>query len=247
MNPKPAVDIRELDRAHVWHPYTQMQTAPSPHTHSARTRRVPLHRGRPAPARRNLIVVGQHPRAQPSAIERRACSAGRRTGARDFRRLHASAGRRSRREADKRSSSRTESHLLFRQRLHRGGSRAQDGVSVLGESRSDAAADIHRAAIMLITATRSVRCLPARIPRSLPRSGPCCSKCCGRTRLTATVARSVLKRSECSIDCLAESRAAPRRSHRNRRRRPGRADAAGRGRHDHVAAGVSGRRSQTMR
>jgi adenosylmethionine-8-amino-7-oxononanoate aminotransferase len=30
VNPQSALDIRALDRAHVWHPYTQMQTAPSP-------------------------------------------------------------------------------------------------------------------------------------------------------------------------------------------------------------------------
>ena len=44
----------------------------------ARRRRLSLHRGRPAAARRHLVVVGQHPRPLASALERGAGRAGAR-------------------------------------------------------------------------------------------------------------------------------------------------------------------------
>ena len=62
----------DRDRAHVWHPYTQMQTAPPP-LPIVGGKGVYLYTedGRTDP-RRHLVVVGEHPRPLASRAERRA-------------------------------------------------------------------------------------------------------------------------------------------------------------------------------
>ena len=67
----------DRDRACVWHPvHADAHARPPPLPIVRGEGVVSLHRGRPAAARRDLVVVGEHPRPFASASERRARRAG---------------------------------------------------------------------------------------------------------------------------------------------------------------------------
>ena len=236
----------ERDRAHLWHPYTQMATAPPPLPIVRARGRVPLHRGRPAAARRHLVVVGEHPRPRAPAIEPRAGRAGAAARTRDVRRLHARAGRRPRGAARRDPAARPDARLLLRQRIDGGRSGAEARAPVLAQSRSARAAHVHHAAprvsrrhrrrdvgqrgFGLYTAVRAAAfhgdprrpslllSLPAR-----PRAGQLPDR------------------------LLEQPRSGPPTPRRRRRRRPRRADAAGGRRHDRLAARISGGRAAALR
>ena len=111
-----------------------MLTRPDAAADRARRGGLPLHRGRPAAARRHLVVVGQHSRPLASAAERGARRAGARARARRLRQLHACAGGGAGRAADRGAAGRADSRVLFRQRIDGGRSRAEAGVPVLAQS-----------------------------------------------------------------------------------------------------------------
>ena len=101
--PTPPYVARDL--AHVWHPCTQMKDheALPPHPDPPRPGRVARGLRRPALPRRRQLLVGEPVRARQSAHQRRGARAAGAARAGDPRRLHARAGDRAVRGADRAS------------------------------------------------------------------------------------------------------------------------------------------------
>ena len=118
--------------------------------------------GRRAHFRRHLVLVGHHPRPPPPEDRRSHSETGRTARPGHFRRLHPSSRRKTWRGwAYDDHSAGLRARVLFRQRLDRGRSRAENGARVLedhGASRATASSRWSTA----IMATRSARCRWAR-------------------------------------------------------------------------------------
>ena len=97
----------------------------------ARRGRLAGDRGWQAHPRRHLLLVGDHPWPSPSRHRRRHQGTGGKARSGDFRRLHPSAGRRSGARPARHRAARSDACLLFRQRLDRGGSGAENGAGLL--------------------------------------------------------------------------------------------------------------------
>ena len=208
--------------------------------------RVPLHRRRPPAPRRDLVVVGEHPRPFASAAERGAGRAGARARARRVRRLHASAGRRARRAAAGGAAARADPRVLLGQRLDGGRSRAEARLPVLGQrgepSRRSFVA-LHHAyhgdTVGAMSASEdSIFTRPfASMLFTVHRAhAPYCYRC-----------PLGLERATCAIECLGDLERLLDGAWGRDRRRARRADAAGRGRHDRLAGGIPGRRPAAVR
>ncbi len=122
----------------VWHPFTQHGLDPpataitSGEWHMARNARRQTHH------RRDLVVVGDHARTPPSGHRGRRSRTARQARSGHLCGLHARAGRAAGRKADSARACRPHPRLLFRQRLHVGRSRSQDGARLLAQHRRDA-------------------------------------------------------------------------------------------------------------
>ena len=173
----------------------------------ARRGRVPVHGGRPAAARRHLVVVGQHPRPLASASERGARGAGPHARARRVRRLHARAGRGARRAAGWRAAARADARVLFRQRIDGRRSRDEAGAASTGASATGQSAGrsstLHHAyhgdTVGAMSASEdSVFTRPFALDavRRGPRHAPYCYRC-----------PVGLERATCHIECLDASAA----------------------------------------
>ena len=231
---------RPRSRAASWHPYTQMLTRPDAAADRPRRGRLPLHRRRPPAARRHLVVVGEHPRPLASAAERGARRAGARARARDVRRLHAS-----RRRSNWPSgcvevaAARPDARVLLGQRIDGRRSRAEAGAASTGAT---AASRARRTFITLHHAYHgdTVGAMSASEDSMFTRpfAPMLFDGACARTRRTATAARSGSNARPAAIDCLGRALEA-RCSREHGDTIAGgarRADAAGRRRHDRLAA-----------
>ena len=141
-----------------------------------------------------------HPRLNAALAD-----AGAAARARDLRRLHARAGRRTGRAAGRRPAARAHARLLFGQRIDGGRSGDEDGAAVLAQSRASRSArgfvTLHHAyhgdTVGAMSAsedsvfTRAVRA--AAVPGA--RASPYCYRC-----------PLGLERATCQIDCLAIER-----------------------------------------
>ena len=140
-------DLVARDRAHLWHPYTQMQTAPAPLA-IARGQGVYLYTedGRRLLDGISSWWVNIHGHSHPRLNEALAAQ-GARAGARRVRRLYASPGGGTGGAVGCAVALGFDAHLLLRQRLDRGRGRLEDGLPVLAKSRwkPDAAASLHSA------------------------------------------------------------------------------------------------------
>ena len=189
-----------------------MKTAPRAAADRQGRRRLPLHRGRPAPARRHLVVVGEHPRPLASAAEPRRWPS-RRSGSS----TSCSPAARTRPAVDlaerlvAAAAAGPDAGLLLRQRLDGRRSGAEARAPVLAQPRPAASAARSSRCITRITATRSARCRPAKSRCSRSAFAPMLFDV---TRADAPYCYRCplgLERASCQIDCLGSLEAALQR------------------------------------
>ena len=172
----------------------------------ARRRRLPLHRGRPADARRHLVVVGQHPRALASALNAGAGRAGARARAR-----RSSPAARTGRPSSSPSGCSTccraaDARLLLGQRIDGRRGRAEDGRASTGATAASRGGSASSRCTTRITATRSARC---RSSEDSVFTRPFASMLFHVERAHAPYCYRCplgLDRATCDIECLGRSR-----------------------------------------
>ena len=248
-SPKPrtggVATLTARDRAHVWHPYTQMQTAPPP---------LPIVSGEGVylyteDGRRLLDGISSwwvniHGHSHPVLNE--ALARRRTARARDVCGLHASAGGRSRGAAGGGAPAGPDARVLFGQRIDGRRSRGEAGHAVLDQQGRAAAPDVRHASPRVSRRHRRRDvgerglALHARVRAAAVRGH---ARACAVLLPVPAGARARVLRDR----CLGRPRAGAGIAGRRRGRRDRRADAAGRRRDDRLAGGIPGRCAPPVR